>query len=408
MPDRRASRLPFFCDAMTRQNIRLIASTALIASAVTIIALRWDLLPGRRSRGVPAAPPAVAASAAGKQPPLSSDEEVNVRVHGKVGPGVVNITKIVVEYDFFLTPVASPGTGSGVILDLDGHVLTNQHVVDNAQGGTVEVTLPDQTQYHARVVGEDRQTDLAVVKLVDAPRDRLHPVPLGDSVSLKVGQKVLAIGNPLRLQNTLTVGIISSLGRRIKTEGGDLVENVIQTDAAINPGNSGGPLLNSAGEMIGINTAIFTLGGGSIGLGFAIPASTIRRIAPELIRHGRVIRPSLGIDGYELSPELARALSLPVTRGILVTRIIRGGSADQAGIRGASQALLLYNARLLVGGDVLTEVEGKAVSSLEELRLALEDRKPGESVNVTLYRGSTRMEKSVQLSEPQRQRGFRF
>jgi len=233
-------------------------------------------------------------------------------------------------------------------------------------------------------------------------------VPLGDSGSLKVGQKVLAIGNPLRLQNTLTVGIISSLGRRIKTEGGDLVENVIQTDAAINPGNSGGPLLNSAGEMIGINTAIFTLGGGSIGLGFAIPASTIRRIAPELIRHGRVIRPSLGIDGYELSPELARALSLPVTRGILVTRIIRGGSADQAGIRGASQALLLYNARLLVGGDVLTEVEGKAVSSLEELRLALEDRKPGESVNVTLYRGSTRMEKSVQLSEPQRQRGFRF
>jgi len=198
------------------------------------------------------------------------------------------------------------------------------------------------------------------------------------------------------------------LGRRIKTESGDLVEDVIQTDAAINPGNSGGPLLNSAGEMIGINTAIFTLSGGSIGLGFAIPASTIRRIVPELIRDGRVVRPSLGIDGYELSQELSRALGLPVSKGILVTRIVRGGSADQAGIRGASQALLLYNARLLVGGDIITEVDGKQVASLEELRLALENRKPGESVRITMYRGGSRMEKTVQLSEPQRLRGFRF
>jgi S1-C subfamily serine protease len=392
---------------MTRQTLRLLVSAVLISSAVTFIALRWDFLPGFRSRGAPAATPSLAA-AAGAQPALSPDEEVNVRVYNKVGPGVVNITKIVVEYDFFLTPVASPGTGSGIVLDLEGHVLTNQHVVDNAQGGTVEVTLPDQSQYHARVIGEDRQTDLAVVKLVNAPKDRLHPVQLGDSAALKVGQKVLAIGNPLRLQNTLTVGIISSLGRRIKTESGDLVENVIQTDAAINPGNSGGPLLNSAGEMIGINTAIFTLGGGSIGLGFAIPVSTIRRIVPELISDGRVIRPSLGIDGYDLSPELARALDLPVSKGILVTRIVRGGSADQAGIRGASQALLLYNARLLVGGDIITEVDGKQVVSLEELRLALENRKPGDSVRIAIYRGSSRIEKTVQLSDPQRQGGFRF
>jgi putative serine protease PepD len=223
-----------------------------------------------------------------------------------------------------------------------------------------------------------------------------------------VGQKVLAIGNPFRLQNTLTVGIISSLGRKIQTESGDLVENVIQTDAAINPGNSGGPLLNTAGEMIGINTSIFTLSGGNIGIGFAIPANTVRRVVNDLIREGRVIRPWFGVDGYSITENLASALDLPVSSGVLVARVYRNSSADNAGIRGASEIALLYNERILIGGDVITAIDGKPVTSMEELKLALESKRPGETVQVSLYRGRSKSQKPVVLIEAPRQRGGRF
>lgn len=390
---------------MKSTTIRTIFITAVLAVAGTILALRWDLVPGYER------PPAaktlpITAKAAAAQPPLSPDEETNIAVYTKVSPGVVNITAIVVEYDFFFRPVPSSGTGSGVVLDLDGNILTNHHVIADAQN--LEVTLPDQTKYHAKVVGTDRQTDLAVIKIVDVHRERLHPVVLGESGSLKVGQKVLAIGNPLRLQNTLTVGIISSVGRKIMTESGDLVENVIQTDAAINPGNSGGPLLNTAGEMIGINTSIFTIGGGNIGIGFAVPVNTIRRIAADLIRYGTVARATLGVDGYEISDELAQALDLPVSSGILVVRVYRGSSAEKAGIHGASRVALLYNERILIGGDIITQVDGKTVSSREELRLAMEDKKPGTSITVTIYRGRSKMDLRVDLQDTQRPRGLRF
>ena len=229
----------------------------------------------------------------------------------------MNITSTVVEYGFFFGAIPSKETGSGSVLDLEGHVLTNYHVIADAQ--SLEVALPDGTKYRPAVVGADRTNDLAVLK-IQTSKEHLHPVPLGDSTTLKVGQKVLAIGNPLRLQNTLTVGIISSLGRTIQTESGELVDNIIQTDAAINPGNSGGPLLNAAGEMIGINTSIFTIGGGNIGIGFAVPASTIRRVVDDLIRYGRVLRPWLGISGYTITEDLASALNLPVRRGILVAQ----------------------------------------------------------------------------------------
>ncbi len=253
----------------------------------------------------------------------------------------------------------------------------------------------------------DRQNDLAVLR-IDAPAERLHPIRLGSSASLKVGQKVLAIGNPLGLQNTLTVGIVSSLGRRIETQSGELVDNVIQTDAAINPGNSGGPLLNTAGEMVGINTSIFTIGGGNIGIGFAIPAETIRRVATELIREGRVIRPWFGIEGYALNDDLASVLKLPVGQGILVYRVYRGSSADRADIRGASRAVVWYNQRIYVGGDIITEVEGKPVASQEELQLLLESHRPGETVRVTIRRGAERLTKQVLLVEAPRQRSSRI
>src|SRR5512135_215828 len=316
-----------------RRWIRPILITALLSSAATVLLIRWDLgFRGDRISPGPKPESAIASTPA-SAPPLSPDEEVNIRVYNGVSPGVVNITTTVVEYTFFWAPVAEEGTGSGVVLDKDGNIVTNYHVVEDAQ--SLEVTLPDQSNYRARLVGIDKVNDLAVIRLVGAPAARLHPVPLGDSTLLKVGQKVLAIGNPFRLQNTLTVGVVSSVGRRIRTEDGGLIEDVIQTDAAINPGNSGGPLLNTAGEMIGINTSI--IGKGNLGIGFAVPSNTVRRVVSDLIREGRVIRPSLGIDGYSITDELASALDLPVNQGILIAKVLTGGSADRAGLRGADQ-----------------------------------------------------------------------
>jgi S1-C subfamily serine protease len=390
---------------MKNHPVRLLIIVALLSSAATLMALRWDLLPGYRSKETPE--PAFA-SAPADGPVLSSDEEVNVRVYKQVSPGVVNITATVVEYDVWsFEPYASEGTGSGCVLDTDGNILTNYHVIESAD--RLEVTLPDQAKYHAKVVGFDKQNDLAVIRLEGAPKERLHPIALGDSNALSVGQKVLAIGNPLGLQNSLTVGIVSSLGRRIRTEGGDLVDNVIQTDAAINPGNSGGPLLNASGEMIGINTLIFSIrGGGNIGIGFAIPANTIRRVATELIKEGRILRPWLGIEGYTISEDLADALTLPVKSGILVSRVYRGSSADSAGIQGATQMVVLYNQRIRIGGDIITAVDGKPVESAEELRLALEAKRAGDVVKVTLYRGRSKIEKSMTLVEAPRQRALSF
>ena len=387
------------------KSFRLILITAILSSAVTFVLFRWDLRSSAGKRDAAQRPAAALASPPAGQPALTAEEETNIRVYNKVSPGVVNITSTVVEFDFFFSPVAKQGTGSGSVLDMDGDILTNYHVIASAEN--LEVALPDRTKYKARVIGTDKQNDLAVLRLIDAPKDRLHPVPLGESQTLKVGQKVLAIGNPFRLQNTLTTGIISSLGRRIQTDGGDLVENVIQTDAAINPGNSGGPLLNTAGEMIGINTSIFTMSGGNIGIGFAIPANTIRRVVTDLIHEGRVVRPWLGVDGYSITEDMASALDLPVRSGILVARVYRGSSADNAGLRGADQIALLDNERYLIGGDIITEVDNEPVDSIEELRLAFESKKPGATVRITYYRGKTKVQKSVPLAEAPRQKNLR-
>ena len=382
---------------MRHHPVRLVIVTALLAIAATLTALQWNMVPGVRVQD--ADKKAFAFGPSGL-PALSSEEETNVRVYEQVSPGVVNITtRVVVEDRYFFRAILreESGTGSGCVLDKDGHILTNYHVIENAS--SLEVSLPDRTKYQAALVGADRQNDLAVLKLENAPAERLHPVSLGASDGLKVGQKVLAIGNPLGLQNTLTVGIVSSLGRRIETQSGDLVDNVIQTDAAINPGNSGGPLLNTAGEMIGINTSIFTIGGGSIGIGFAIPADTIRRVATDLIREGRVRRPWFGIDGYTLNTELAKLLSLPVSEGVLVYRVHGGGSAEKAEIRGASEIVRWFNTRIGVGGDIITEIDGKAVKSQEELNLFLEAKKPGDTVSVTLYREKKLIQMNVVLLE---------
>lgn len=385
---------------MKSATMRTILLTAIVTSAATVMLLRWGLIPE------PVPPPAAgieSASAAGaKQPPLSPDEQINVDVYNKVSPGVVNITSTVVEYGFFFAPYANEATGSGLVLDLNGNVLTNNHVIENAQ--SLEVALPDQTTYQANVVGTDPTNDLAVIRLVGVPKERLHPIALGDSSTLKVGQKVLAIGNPFRMQNTLTVGIISSLGRKIQTET-SLVDNVIQTDAAINPGNSGGPLLNSAGELIGINTMIISPGGsngGNVGIGFAIPVNTARRVAGDLIKEGRVLRPWMGVDGIDLTAGLASRLRLPVEQGFLITRTYRGGTAESAGLRGATEYEIIRNYRIPVGGDIITAVEGKPITSQAELDLALESHRPGETVQMTIYHGGSKTQKSVVLMEQPR------
>ncbi len=390
-------------EIMKFNAFRTVILTALVTGAATIMLLRWGLVPEYTRPGGAEFESAKAADA--KQPPLSLDEQVNVDVYGKVGPGVVNITKTVVEYGFFFTPFSNESTGSGVVLDANGHILTNNHVVESAQ--SLEVALPDHTTYQANIVGADPQNDLAVIRLVGAPKDRLHPVAFGDSATLKVGQKVLAIGNPFRMQNTLTTGIISSLGRRIETDT-SIIDNVIQTDAAINPGNSGGPLLNSAGEMVGINTMIISpqgSNGGNVGIGFAVPVNTVRRVVADLIREGRVVRPDMGVEAIELTPTLASALRLPVDKGLMIVRMTRGATAESAGLQDAKEYAILRNYRIPVGGDIITEIDGKPVTSRAEMDLALESHRPGETVRIVYYRGRSRVEKSIVLKEqPRRNR----
>jgi S1-C subfamily serine protease len=324
------------------------------------------------------------------------DEEINIRVYRTASPAVVNITTTAVAYDFFLNPVAKEGTGSGAIIDRLGHVLTNFHVIDGAR--RLEVTLADGSKWPARPVGADPSNDLAVIK-IDAPAEKLAISPLGDSSMLVVGQKVLVIGNPFGFERTLTVGIISSLGRSIRADNGRLIRGIIQTDAAINPGNSGGPLLNSSGEVIGVSTAIFSPSGGSVGVGFAVPINTAKRIIPELITRGYVARPYLGITGHNILPALAQALRLPVTEGIMVVEVTPGSPAQRAGIRGGDRAVQVGNMIVRVGGDIITEVDHVKVRTFEELSDFIDAKRPGDTLTLTFNRQGKLTVVEVRLRE---------
>jgi putative serine protease PepD len=327
---------------------------------------------------------------------FTPDEEINIRVYRTASPGVVNITTTAVAYDFLLNAVPQEGTGSGTIIDKAGHILTNFHVIDGAR--RLEVTLADGSKWPARAVGADPSNDLAIIKS-DAPAEQLTVVPLGDSSKLIVGQKVLVIGNPFGFERTLTAGIISSLGRSIRADNGRFIRGIIQTDAAINPGNSGGPLLNASGEVIGVSTAIFSPSGGSVGVGFAVPISTAKRIIPELISRGRVARPYLGIAGHEIFPALAQALRLPVKEGIMVVEVTPGSPAQRAGIRGGDRAVQVGNVIVRVGGDIITEVDGVKVGSFEQLSDFIDAKRPGEAVNLTFVRQGKAQAVEVRLQE---------
>ncbi len=323
---------------------------------------------------------------------LTAEERSVTALFEEASPSVVYITSIALRRDFFrLNVMEIPrGTGSGFIWDDDGHVVTNYHVIRD--GNRAEVTLADQTSWSATVVGVAPEKDLAVLR-IEAPVEKLRPLRIGDSENLLVGQSVLAIGNPFGFDQTLTTGIISALGREIDSMAGVPIRDVIQTDAAINPGNSGGPLLDSAGRLIGVNAAIVSPSGGYAGLGFAIPVDTVNWVVPELIAHGRIRRPVLGID--LVSDHAARRLGL---EGALVGSVYRGSGADEAGMRPTYRD---RNGRLVLG-DLIVAVDGVPVRSGGELGLTLERREAGESVTVTVDRDGADIDLNVRLGEDQR------
>src|SRR3989449_7999079 len=327
---------------------------------------------------------------------LTDDESINVRVYPQASPAVANILTKATEYDFFMDPVPVEGAGSGFVIDTKGYILTNNHVVEGAQ--TIEVVLGDQSRYPAKVVGADPRNDVALIKI--EPKNKpLVALPLGDSSTIQVGQKVLAIGNPFGFQSTLTTGVISAIGRTVQTSQTTFIDQAIQTDAAINRGNSGGPLINSHGEVIGINSAIFTPSGTTAGIGFAIPINTAKAIAHDLMTDGKVHRAFLGVETLPVSGYLAEALDLPVQEGLLVETVSRGGPAAAAGIHGGDRVAAAGIRRIYIGGDVIVAIDNQKVASQLDVNLALNHKRPGDSVTVTLYRGGKKMDVPVKLGE---------
>jgi S1-C subfamily serine protease len=327
--------------------------------------------------------------------PLSPEEEINISVYQAMSSGVVNITSTVVSYDFFLNPIPQEGSGSGSIIDKAGHILTNYHVIEGAQ--SLDVTLLDGSKWKAKVIGVDPNNDLAVIR-INAPPNKLIVVPFGDSTALEVGQKVLAIGNPFGLAGTLTVGIVSSLGRTMRARNNRLMSGIVQTDAAINPGNSGGPLLNSKGEMVGINTAIFSPVGASIGIGFAVPVNTAKKVVSQLIRKGYVSYPWLGITGQDIHQDLAELLGWK-TSGVLIAEVIRGGPAYKAGLKGGTRRVQVMNLIIVMGGDYIVSLDGVRVETMDEIIDYLNTKSVGDSIDVTYVRDKKEQTRAVVLEE---------
>jgi len=329
--------------------------------------------------------------------PLDSDEQNNISVYRKNIGSVVNVTSKQIAFDFFNGLVPQEGQGSGFIIDKEGHVLTNYHVIEDAR--QIEVTLHNRKKYRATIVGTDRSHDLAIIQ-IKAPD--VNPMSLGDSRNLQVGQKVYAIGNPFGLAGTLTSGIVSSI-RSVQEPGGVTIDEAIQTDAAINPGNSGGPLLNSHGEVVGINTMIASNSGQNAGIGFAIPINTAKAVLNDLLTLGRVRRPALGVLTLPISPDIADELGLASDYGLLIIRVTSGGAAERAGLRGGTERAYLGNTPIMIGGDLIVAVDGQEVQDQQELSRVMNNHRAGDKVRVTIYRGKRKMEVDVTLGETREQ-----
>jgi S1-C subfamily serine protease len=328
-------------------------------------------------------------------PAYDAEEQNNIAVYKRVAPSVVNITSTTLVFNFFYGTVPQQGQGSGFVLDKAGHVLTNFHVVEGANRG-IQVTLSNKHSYKAKVVGTDRLHDLALLQ-IDAPN--LQSVTLANSSELSVGQKVYTIGNPFGLSGTMTRGIISSI-RSIKNADGAPIDDAIQTDAAINPGNSGGPLLNSRGEVIGINTLIASNGAEqSSGIGFAIPINTAKAVLADLNRYGKVNRPSLGISSYAIGPDLASQMGLAADSGVLIQKVVPGGAADRAGLHGGNQQAYVGNTPIMLGGDLIVAIDGQPVVDPQDINAIMNKHQAGDTISVTVYRGRRQFTLKLILGE---------
>jgi S1-C subfamily serine protease len=387
----------------TANAVRLVIVAIVLISGAYWAGGRWgehgpkkvEALP---ARATPAAPASVHESPrdAARDSALTDEESINVRVYRETSAAVANVLTKATEYDFFMDPVPVEGAGSGFVIDSKGYILTNFHVVQDAQ--SIEVVLGDQSRYPAKFVGADQRNDVALVKI--EPKGKpLVALTLGDSSKLQVGQKVLAIGNPFGFQSTLTTGVVSALGRTVQTSQTTFIDEAIQTDAAINRGNSGGPLLDSRGEVIGINSAIYTPSGTTAGIGFAIPINTAKRIARDLITEGRVRQAFLGARTLEIGGGLAEALDLPVQEGLMIEEATRGGPAAAAGLRGGDREVMAGMRRIVVGGDVIVAIDGQKIGSQLDMNLVLNRKRPGDTVSVTIYRGGKKMDVPVKLGE---------
>ena len=350
---------------------------------------------------------AVFETASVKQPvrPVSNDitytqdELQNISVYDACNGAVVNINTKVTAINWFLEPIVEDGvSGSGSIIDKRGYVLTNVHVIKGAT--KIYVSLSDGTQYEATVVGQDEDSDLAVIKFTPPEGTVLQTISFGDSTKIKVGQKVIAIGNPFGFDRKMTTGIVSALGRPIKNSSNRIIRNMIQTDSAINPGNSGGPLLDTSGKMIGINTMIYSSSGNSAGVGFAVPAETAVRVASDLLKYGRVRRGVIEVSLVQLNNTIANYANLDIAKGVLVSRATKGGNADAAGIIEGTQAARYGNTIIYLGGDIITKIDNISVTSIADYYSALESKRPGDVVNVTVHRNGKDRTVSIRLADP--------
>jgi S1-C subfamily serine protease len=328
---------------------------------------------------------------------LDGEEQNNISVYKRNIPSVVNVTSRAMTFDFFYGLVPQEGQGSGFVIDKEGHILTNYHVIADAR--QVEVTMHNRKKFKATIVGTDPAHDLAVIQIKASD---LVPAVLGDSRNLQVGQKVYAIGNPFGLAGTMTRGIVSSI-RPVREPNGATIDEAIQTDAAINPGNSGGPLMNWHGEVIGINTMILSNVGQNAGIGFAIPINTAKAVLNDLMTLGRVRRPALGVRTIPISPELADEIGLPVDHGLLIVQVTPGGSADLAGLRGGTERAYLGNIPIMLGGDLIVAIDDQKVDDEQDLTQVMNNHRAGDTVKITIYRNKKRLDVNVSLGEARQQ-----
>jgi S1-C subfamily serine protease len=374
-------------------RLRIFVITALLVSGFLLVTSKTDWGQHKILNPVAGAVPLWSGPSSTHATGLSSDETNNIDIYKSSHLATVNITSTVYRRTIFMEVYPSKDQGSGFLISADGKILTNNHVVANER--QLEVTLTDQSRYKAQLLSRDEANDLALLQIT--PRSKLPSLHLGDSDALQVGQKVLAIGNPFGLEGTLTTGIVSSLGRSIRGENERTLEGLIQTDAAINPGNSGGPLLDSAGNVVGINTAILGPNGGNIGIGFAMPINRAKLMLDDF-QAGRK-RPKLGVSVVPISGDYADALRLPTQGGLLIQEVDPGSAAARAGLRGGRQEVQIGNAQVLVGGDLILSIDGKPVERDDAISRALASKRTGDALELTIFRNGRTMNVRVRLGD---------